>query len=94
MASIVSVFITRAFRVGAVAFVRTVLTVSVRVAFTVSVTRRFWFMIRIVGASIIYLREYNRCDRWLRPRDHPHRSHNEYQRQCLRKFIICNAINI
>lgn len=50
MASIVSVFITRAFRVGAVAFVRTVLTVSVRVAFTVSVTRRFWFMIRIVGA--------------------------------------------
>lgn len=50
MASIVSVFITRAFRVGAVAFVRTVLTVSVRVAFTVSVTRRFWFMIRIVSA--------------------------------------------
>lgn len=53
MASIVSVFITRAFRVGAVAFVRTMLTVSVRVAFTVSVTRRFWFMIRIVSTIFV-----------------------------------------
>lgn len=50
MVSVTTVFVARASRVGAVASVRTMFTLSVRVAFTMSITRRFWSMSHIVSA--------------------------------------------